>query len=322
MSHPRRHVVPVVALIALGSCSSPNKPTPPTPDPPTLTCPAPVSLVSTDGMRVPYLFALPTPVSGQPPVTVSCVGAQAAGYPVGTSNVTCTATDALSRQGSCSFSITVTVTPKISKTKFLAFGDSITFGRCGPKLPEPNTCPPYTVRLDELLRARYTSQSFLVATSGLPGEKATEGTQRIASAIDAYGPEVLLLMEGTNDVLNDPFRLDQANDAIEDMITIARNRGVTTIFLATIPPIRPGGSNNAAVPRVTEMNNEIRDIAAKMGAHLVDVFGALNADLARYYPVDDVHPTGEGLRLIGETFYAAIREKLDITPGGAGLLKR
>ena len=62
-------------------------------------------------------------------------------------------------------------------------------------------------------------------------------------------------------------------------------------------------------------------MAALKGVTLVDVYAALNADVTRYYvPGDDLHPTGEGLRLIGETFYAAIRATLDITPGGSSLM--
>jgi lysophospholipase L1-like esterase len=317
--HVRQSTV-VLCLLTLSACgSSPTAPPPPPPDAPTLSCPASVSLVSPDGARVPYPFPLPTPVNGQAPVTVSCTGMQGGGYPAGSTLITCTATDALSRTASCSFNVTVTITPKISKTKYLAFGDSITFGRCGPK---PSTCPPYTVRLSELLRERYTAQTFVVTTSGLPGEKATQGQDRLAGELDLYQPEVLLLMEGTNDVLFDPFDLDAANDAIEHMIDIARNRGVSAIFLATIPPIVPGGPNNFAVFRVLEMNSEIRDIASKKGVFLVDVFAALNADLSKYYTGDDVHPNEEGLRRIGEAFYAVIREKLDITPTGTSLSRR
>ena len=318
--------------MVLSACgSSPTAPPPPPPDAPTLSCPASVSLVSPDGARVPFPFPLPTPVNGQPPVTVSCSGMPGGGYPAGSTTVTCTATDALARQASCNFTVTVTVTPKISKTKYLAFGDSITYGRCGPK---PNECPPYTIRLGDLLRERYTAQTFTIpgdicqltapayCTSGKPGEKATQGQDRLAGVLDTYKPEVLLLMEGTNDVLFDPFDLDAANDAIENMIDIARNRGVSTIFLATIPPIVPGGPNNSAVSKVLEMNNEIRDIAAKKGVFLVDVFAALNADLSRYYTGDDVHPNAEGLQRIGEAFYAVIREKLDVTPTGTSFSRR
>ncbi|HUR21257.1 MAG TPA: GDSL-type esterase/lipase family protein [Vicinamibacterales bacterium] len=307
-----RQLIVILCLVALGSCSSPTAPPPPPPDAPTLTCPASVSLVSPDGARVPFPFPLPTPVNGKAPVTVSCTGPSGAGFPAGPTVVTCTATDALSRQASCNFTVTVTVTPKIALTKFLAFGDSITYGRCGPA---PNECPQYTVRLEQLLRERYTSQNFLMVTRGVPGERTSGGGSRLPDEVSAYNPEVVLLMEGTNDVTND-VKLNESEDALEYMINAARSRGAKAVFIATIPPIAPGGPNSSAIPKVLLLNAEIRDLAARTGAHLVDVYAALNADVNRYYVGNDLHPTGEGLRVIGETFYAKIREKLDITPIG------
>lgn len=327
MFHHNKQVFVVLGLMLLSACggSTPIEPPPP-PAAPTITCPAPVSLVSSDGTRVPYPFALPTPVNGQPPVNVSCAGAQAAGYPVGSSVITCTATDALSRTGSCSFAITVTVTPKISKTKFLAFGDSITAGRCGPA---PAFCTAYDVRLLELLRARYTDQSFSIVNAGIPGETASHaaasallaGEDRLPTALNTYAPEVLLLMEGTNDLnAGEPFAA-KALEALENMIDLARNRGIT-VLIATIAPIAPGGSSNSTIPLVAPFNAGIRNLAASKGVPLVDVYAALNADVPRYYSGNDLHPVAEGHRLIGETFYAKIREALDITPGGIGMLKR
>src|SRR5215212_8342639 len=108
MGHRLRHPIVVLCLMGLGACSSPTAPPPPppTPDAPSLTCPAPVSLASADGARVPFQFTVPTPVNGQAPVTVSCSGVQPTGYPAGSTVITCTATDALSRQASCNFSVT------------------------------------------------------------------------------------------------------------------------------------------------------------------------------------------------------------------------
>lgn len=264
---------------------------------------------------MPLSFTVPTAVGGKLPVPVTCSAQPGAAFPVGSTIVTCTATDALGRQASCNFNVTVTVTPRISKTRFLAFGDSITFGRCGPKEPLPNTCPPYTARLGELLRARYTQQTFVIATSGIGGERATEGEDRLPGELATYNPEVLLLMEGTNDMLSNPLEEDEALESLEDMVNAGINRGIR-VFLATLPPILPRGPNDFAVDRVVRFNAEIRDLAARKGISLVEVFGALNADLNRYYTIDDVHPNNNGLRLIGETFYAAIRSTLDTTPAG------
>jgi hypothetical protein len=52
----------------------------------------------------------------------------------------------------------------------------------------------------------------------------------------------------------------------------------------------------------------------------VDVYAALDADLSKYYSGNDLHPNGEGLRVIGETFFAKIRAVLDITPAGSSSL--
>jgi lysophospholipase L1-like esterase len=108
--------------------------------------------------------------------------------------------------------------------------------------------------------------------------------------------------------------------ALEDMVNLARARGVSNVFIATIPPIKAGGPNDYAADRIAPFNARVRDMAARKGAHLVDVYAVLNADLARYFPDDDVHPSGEALRVIGETFYAAVRSVLDNTPPGGNTI--
>ena len=264
---------------------------------------------------MPLTFTVPTAVGGQLPVPVTCSKLSGSTFPLGSTIVTCTAVDALARQASCNFAVTVTAAPRISKTKFLAFGDSITYGRCGVK---DNVCPAYTVRLEELLRARYTQQSFAISTRGVPGESAPVGEDLLPGVLDAINPEVLLLMEGTNDLTGGAARLPEALESLEDMITIAQNRNpAIVVYIATVPPIAPGGPNSASIPLVAPFNAQIRNIAARRGATLVDVYSALNADIPRYYLIDDLHPLAEGLRLIGETFYAAIRATLDNTPTAA-----
>ncbi|MBK9243015.1 MAG: HYR domain-containing protein [Acidobacteria bacterium] len=299
------------ALLGAAACGS-ETPIPPTPTPnaPTLSCPASSSLVSPDGAAVPLTFTVPTAVGGQLPVPVTCSKLSGSTFPLGSTIVTCTAVDALARQASCNFAVTVTAVPRISKTKFLALGDSITEGRCGPK---PNTCPPWTVRFGDLLRERYTLQSFVVTNRGISGEKTPTGEDRLLEELITYKPEVLLLMEGTNDLTAVPANQAEALESLEDMIDIARGQGVA-VFIATIAPIAAGGPNDDAVPLVPVFNANIRGMAARKNVPVVDVFAALNADIARYYVGDDLHPTAEGLRVIGETFYAAVRTALDITP--------
>jgi len=302
-----------MAMAACGS-SSPTTPAPPTPAAPAVSCPASVQAASLDGLSVPVTFAVPAASGGQAPVAVTCSAAPGANFPVGSTVVTCTATDALVRQATCNFNVTVSIAPRISKTSFLAFGDSITFGRCGLS---PTTCPPYTERLGELLSARYTAQTFTVSTQGVNGERAADGLSRLAELLSSERPQVLLLMEGTNDVAGTSADRVRAIDGLDDMVRLAQSQGVV-VFLATISPARAGGAYGDNAERIPRFNDEIRSLADRRGATLVDVFSAMNADIDRYVGADDLHPTEEGLRLIGETFYTAIRNTLDTTPSTQG----
>lgn len=312
--------------MTLAGCgSSPTAP-PPTPAAPTVSCPASVTLESPENTPLPAGFAVPTASGGQSPVSVSCSAQPGALFPLGTTTVSCTATDALQRTATCSFAVTIAPTPRISKTKFLTFGDSITDGRCGPG---GRTCTPYADRLATLLRARYMQQTFTVIESGIPGETAsdditessvsTNGQDRLGPELTQYSPEVLLLMEGTNDLF---FRQEEgvtlALQALNRMIDIAQSRGVQ-VFIATIPPQRAGGSRDAVSKLIPGLNTQLKTMAAGKGATVVDVNAALSADIAAYISEDDLHPTDAGLQVIAETFYAAVRQALDTTPATAGV---
>ena len=257
-----RSILVVPLLLTLAACGSPTAP-PPVPDAPTLSCPASTSIESPDNVSMPVTFTVPTASGGQSPVTVTCTAPSGASFPLGSTIVTCTATDALARQASCNFNVTVAATPRISKTKFLAFGVSITFGRCDAG---GVTCPPYTTRLDELLRERYTRQTFTVTNIGIPGEVASDdivtpggeeaGQDRLRRVLPVHNPEVLLLMEGTNDLFHERVNgPDLAIAALDVMVTRARDMGIS-VFLATIAPQRLGGPRDAVARIIPAFNEE------------------------------------------------------------------
>lgn len=321
-----------VALTGAAACGSGPTPPPPPPAAPTVSCPASLSFESPDNVPLPVAFAMATTSGGQAPVTVTCSAQSGANFPLGSTLVTCTATDALQRTATCNFNVAVTPSPRISKTRFLAFGDSITFGRCNIS---PDVCDPYTDRLRDLLVARYTRQQFTVTNSGVSGETASNdialrpleraGEDRLPIDLTRERPEVLLLMEGTNDLFHDRVTgVSRAILALGRMIDMAVGQGAT-VFIATIPPQRENGpfARTEVAQMIPGFNAQLRTMATAKGAIVVDVNAAMSADLNRYIGADDLHPTAEGLRLIGETFYAAIREKLDSTPiPASSLFKR
>jgi HYR domain/FG-GAP-like repeat/CARDB len=74
--------------------------------PPTISCPAPIVLdACAEGGPVASFTATATDNCGA--ATVTCSQASGSSFPVGTTNVTCTATDALGNTASCGFTVTV-----------------------------------------------------------------------------------------------------------------------------------------------------------------------------------------------------------------------
>jgi hypothetical protein len=78
--------------------------------PPTITCPSPVTAVAPASCPIATsavgTFAAPVATDNCPNVTVACVPPSGTPFPVGTTTVTCTATDASGNTATCSFSVT------------------------------------------------------------------------------------------------------------------------------------------------------------------------------------------------------------------------
>jgi hypothetical protein len=228
-----RFTLVVTCALLAGACGSTTAPTPPpVEDAPTIVCPAPQTIQLTTGTSIAVTFPNPTTANGKAPVTTSCTPQSGSVFNVGTTNVSCTATDSLQRTATCSFPIAVTAAPvpKLTVTRFVSFGDSITAGEdgvdggpdtsglCVPKitttggigqrviLPAAQT---YPGQLQAKLSSRYTTQSPTVLNRGCPGEYAVDTNTRARfDAIVSTGQyDVVLIMEGSNDLF-EPIRSD------------------------------------------------------------------------------------------------------------------
>ena len=145
----------------------------------------------------------PTATGGSVVLTTTCAPPSGASFPVGTTQVTCTAVDAMQHTGSCSFIVTVTAPPQTSVTRYVTFGDSITEGfphTIVPQLLDPAPESSYPAVLLSLLRARYTAQTIAVLDEGIGGELLAAGMARLPGVLGADAPGALLLMEGANDI--------------------------------------------------------------------------------------------------------------------------
>jgi lysophospholipase L1-like esterase len=176
----------------------------------------------------------------------------------------------------------------------------------------------YPYKLETLLSARYASQEIVTLNAGSPGEYATdERTQsRFSAMLSEAQPQVVLLMEGANDLNNIPAgtsvnaKITATANAIEDMVRDARNRNVK-VMLATLPPQRAGGRNAGAASFLPKYNDALKQIAANKGATLVDVNAQFPLSLIGQ---DGLHPTDAGYDTLAQIFRDAIVSTFDATP--------
>lgn len=315
----------VVAIMAglSGACGedAPTTPTGPVIPPFTLQCPADVLGQSATGSPVSIQVPAPTASGGVLPTTVSCAPAGTA-FPVGTTRVTCQASDARGSTASCTFNVNV-APPPLGRTTFLAFGDSMTAGEItvpasGATAADgfPNfrqilvPAESYPTKLLTLLRTRYFTQAsqFVVTNAGLPREWAVDGVLRLPGVLAATNPQVVLLLTGANDLEAVPVQstVNSVLVGLQTMVRTARNRGAA-VFVATLPPGRPGGRLALNNGLVLSLNSGIRSGAAAEGATVVDLHAAMLADVNTLIGIDGLHPTEAGYQRMAETFFASIR---------------
>jgi len=329
----RRAGLGFAALLALASCSHPTAPTPPPPPPPPvadapkLSCPLDgISRATVNAGGLPITYEV-TVTGGEGAVTTSCSPASGENFPIGATEVQCTATDSLNRKDTCAFTVSIARLPQLSKTKFLAFGDSVTAGEItfpvggslfgGAGLITRQVIVPgsaYPTVLLRTLQGRYSTQaaSISVANYGLGGERTVVARSRFFDALNAVRPEAVLLMEGYNDIGGgaDGAASGAANE-INIMVAEARARGMS-VFLATLAPPRPSGNKAIGQIFIDDYNNRMRSVAARNGATLVDVYSALLTDVNRYIGVDGLHPNEAGYAKIADTFFQAIQAAFEV----------
>jgi len=194
---------------------------------------------------------------------------------------------------------------------FLAFGDSITYGS-GTSANGPATA--YPKLLETKLKENYAGY-FLSINAGNPGETTEEGLERYASVLSINNPDLVLIMEGTNDEFEgDPY--DQTEDNLRAMVQIALARGINVI-IATIPPVISNSyyDRREQQARIVEFNPRIYQIAADYNIPVAPVFNAITSvpnwqnDLMDQPSAN--HPNDAGHAVIRDTFYTPVSAELE-----------
>lgn len=320
---PRAPLAPLAALaVALltSACgggstspSTPTQPTAPTPTPLALTCAPPSALRTTTGQPVLLAYGTPQASGGTAPIGIACTPASGTLVPVGQTTVSCTATDARSQTATCAFPVTVTVAPTLTVERFLALGDSFTFGTTSRVPARVIPGDTYVQKLAFLLTEQYPEQRPTVISAGIPGQFMDQIEDRYPSAIRQSNAQVLLLQGGANDINTEGARsITDVVTRLERVTRDAQGRGVAVV-LATLTPQRPGSTKGTAPEVVRELNARIRDLCRRYQTGCADLYTAFGNEQSPLLGADGLHPTLAGYDLIAETYFDVIRRLFERT---------
>ncbi len=169
------------------------------------------------------------------------------------------------------------LTPIPPEGTLLAFGDSLTYG---VGVDPTHSYPSVLARLS----------GRQVINAGVPGEVTAEGLARLRTLLEQTDPDVLLLLEGGNDILrNRDSEATKRNLAA--MIELAQARGIEVVLIG-VPEKR--------------LFSDVAPLYEALAEDYQLVFeDELVSDLLRQgaYKSDAIHFNREGYRVMAESLY-------------------
>ena len=296
----------MVALVGAAGCDSPIAPQP---DELTAVCPVPVTADTQTQAGTAVNYVPPSVSGGVPPYTSTCFPASGSTFPVGQTTVACNVRDAQQAQASCSFTVTVrlVVVPMLGKTRFLAFGDSITAGIVSEDTVDLLPTESYPSKLETLLRQFYPAEDIRVMNKGEPGETLPNGRVRLPGVLDADRPQVLLLLEGVNNLPG--YGVPNSTTDLRAMVDAARSRGIEVIISKLTPAYPPRSASLFTL--IPELNQQIDVIALQRQiSPAVDSY-TLIANMPSLMGPDGLHPTRAGYAAMAQLFFQHIVSRYD-----------
>lgn len=205
---------------------------------------------------------------------------------------------------------------RLSRTRFVAFGDSLTTGEVTQPTGATSTrmivvpAASYPSVLQSQLHTWYMSQAsdISVFNAGLGAETVVSAALRFPDVLDEQRPEVVLVMHGVNGLsLIGP---EVSASLIRSMAQMATARGMR-VFIASMVPTIAGRQRSQDAALLEAYNARLREVCILEGVPFVDLYGALLPDVLNVIGIDGLHPTEAGYRRMAEIFFAAIRQQLE-----------
>lgn len=202
-------------------------------------------------------------------------------------------------------------------TRLVAFGDSITWGAMSAwnaSFIFAAANGGYPERLQAGLTTYHSPQQFVVFNEGLPGELVVNAASRFRAVLTSRRPDVVLLLEGVNDLSND-ISVSRTSGAIFQLVDTATSMGIPVVVATMFPTYAvtdPDGHfrpNGAAV--MPAFNAEIRRLAAgRLNVHVLDLEPMMND--RSLVGADGIHLTDPGHDRLAAAFLERIESSFPV----------
>ena len=220
------------------------------------------------------------------------------------------------------------IAPTIGTTSnakvIVAFGDSLTEGLFD--WPNSRSFHPYTIKLQRLINNEIKKSdsklAIIVRNFGISGELLRESMeQRLGRVVHTTHPNLLIILGGTNDLLDmekakDIDSIKRTNEIIQGIKNLhlhCHYKGIPTVALSIPETAIDDRDQNATVATMRrKINNELRDFASssQVKATFVDISTKISRKHNKKYWDDGVHFTPIGYDRVGEIIYAEIKDMI------------
>jgi acyl-CoA thioesterase-1 len=208
--------------------------------------------------------------------------------------------------------------PRLARTRFVAFGDSLTTGEVTNPIASGETIgklvvvpsAAYPTVLQGMLQGAYPLQApqISVMNEGKGAETVFGGVRRFDDVIAADRPEVVLIQEGVNGVAVDGAEMTAAQ--VRTMIQHAKASGAS-VFVGSMIPTLPNRQRSQNQPALESYNIALQALAAQEGVAFVNLYDGMMPQAEQLIGIDGLHPTEAGYRRIADLFFAAIQSQLE-----------
>lgn len=211
----------------------------------------------------------------------------------------------------------LTLPTSAQDASLLAFGDSISIGFREPGVDcdrPATTARGYIEHLVELLADDGWSLGW--SASGVCGELTFGGVTRLDDVLAADDADVVLIMEGTNDMSrggSNLISLEAVQDNLELMVAKVQQAGRQPVLASTIP-YGSGADRQASLNnRAARLSDRLRDWAGQQDVPFADPYNFLVVIpnlFTTYYHPDGYHLTADGNERLARAFRSASLEAL------------